>query len=166
VREVERIARKIATEKVRKKHWSDGDPGLQAIEREFTETLGTRVQILRTEYGGRMTIDYFSEEDLRKILETIHRGESINPETKSEKEMLTVLAGATPLTQVPPSTDSVIETDLVPTTPNTSPIVDEEVFTKHDTIEEPETPVAVLDQEIKNEEVEDEDLYSIKNFNL
>jgi hypothetical protein len=124
------------------------------------------VQILRTEYGGRMTIDYFSEEDLRKILETIHRGESINPETKSEKEMLTVLAGATPLTQVPPSTDSVIETDLVPTTPNTSPIVDEEVFTKHDTIEEPETPVAVLDQEIKNEEVEDEDLYSIKNFNL
>ncbi len=169
VREVERISRKIATEKVRKVHFVDGDAELQAIEKEFTETLGTRVQILKTEYGGRMTIDYFAEEDLRKILETIHRGESVNPQTKTETEMLSVITGATPLTAVP---TGVIEegnsaqpnetnAELVP-----APTPDEEVFTRHDTLEEPETSATVLDEEIKKEEEEDDSLYSIKNFSL
>jgi ParB family chromosome partitioning protein len=45
VREVERISRKIATDKVRKKNWQDSDPELIDIERQFTETFGTRVQI-------------------------------------------------------------------------------------------------------------------------
>jgi ParB-like chromosome segregation protein Spo0J len=163
VREVERISRKIATEKVRKPHFSDGDAELQAIEKEFTETLGTRVQILRTEYGGRMTIDYFSPEDLRNMLETIHRGESVNPQTKTEKEMLSVISGATPLVAtVAPSSDSQVS---VPA-PESAGAPDEEVFTRHDTLEEPETPTAVLDEEIQEEAEEDDSLYSIKNFSL
>ena len=97
---MERISRKIATEKVRKPHWSDGDPELQAMEREFTETLGTRVQILRTEYGGRMTIDYFSPEDLRKILDMIHRGDTQTPLTQNESELLSRLTAAVPLVPV------------------------------------------------------------------
>jgi ParB family chromosome partitioning protein len=174
VREVERISRKIATEKVRKPHWSDGDPELQAMEREFTETLGTRVQILRTEYGGRMTIDYFSPEDLRKILDMIHRGDTETPLTQNENELLSRLSASIPLAPVVTSVPSTVSPDVPNDVvlPEVLPaeeaaLPDEEVFTKHDTLDEPETSVAVLDQEIQAEaEEKDEDLYSIKNFSL
>ena len=68
VREVERIVRKIATDKVRKKNASDLDVNLIELEKQFTETLGTRVQIQKTDFGGKLTIDYFSEDDLSVIL--------------------------------------------------------------------------------------------------
>lgn len=67
VREVERISRKIATDRVRKKEYAF-DPELIEIEKQFTESLGTRVQIERKDYGGKLVIDYFSPDDLRKIL--------------------------------------------------------------------------------------------------
>ncbi|PJC56238.1 hypothetical protein CO026_01485 [Candidatus Kaiserbacteria bacterium CG_4_9_14_0_2_um_filter_41_32] len=66
VRDVERIARGIAVEKTRRK--DNVDFNLLELERQFTETLGTRVSIVKTEFGGKMTIDYFSEEDLEAIL--------------------------------------------------------------------------------------------------
>jgi ParB family transcriptional regulator, chromosome partitioning protein len=68
VREVERIVRKIATDKVRKKHTGEFDAELIEIEKKFMETLGTRVQIQKTDYGGQLTIDYFSVEDLEAML--------------------------------------------------------------------------------------------------
>ena len=68
VREVERIVRKIATDKVRKKNEGEFDTELIEMEKRFMETLGTRVQIQKTEYGGRLTIDYFSVEDLEGML--------------------------------------------------------------------------------------------------
>jgi ParB family chromosome partitioning protein len=66
VREVERIARGIATEKVRRKELIDTD--LLDLQKKFTDTLGTRVSITKTDFGGRMTIDYFSVEDLEEML--------------------------------------------------------------------------------------------------
>ncbi len=71
VREVERISRKIASDKVRKKNWVGTDPVLIEIEREFTDTLGTRVQISKTDFGGKLTIDYFSDEDLQNLLHIV-----------------------------------------------------------------------------------------------
>lgn len=68
VREVERISRKIANDKVRKKEFKNTDAHLIEIEKEFTDTLGTRVQILKTDFGGKLTIDYFSDEDLEQLL--------------------------------------------------------------------------------------------------
>jgi ParB family chromosome partitioning protein len=68
VREVERIVRKIATDKVRKKNPGEFDAELIEIEKKFMETLGTRVQIQKTDYGGRLTIDYFSVDDLEGML--------------------------------------------------------------------------------------------------
>ena len=67
VREVERIARGIASEKIRKK--GDYDADLVEMEKKFTETLGTRVSIVKTEFGGRLSIDYFTVEDLTAMLE-------------------------------------------------------------------------------------------------
>ncbi|MES2966940.1 MAG: ParB/RepB/Spo0J family partition protein [Patescibacteria group bacterium] len=71
VRDVERISRGIATEKMRKKN--DYDADLLEMEKKFTETLGTRVSITKTEFGGRLSIDYFTQEDLEEILEGMRR---------------------------------------------------------------------------------------------
>ncbi|MFA5841101.1 MAG: ParB/RepB/Spo0J family partition protein [Candidatus Paceibacterota bacterium] len=73
VREAERLARKIAYDRVRKKEFMP-DPEISELEEEFQEKLGTRVHIDRRELGGQIKIDFFSTEDLRTILDLIHKG--------------------------------------------------------------------------------------------
>jgi hypothetical protein len=46
------------------------------MEKNFTETLGTRVRIEKGKTGGKVTIDFFSPEDLRSLLEKLVKGES------------------------------------------------------------------------------------------
>jgi ParB family chromosome partitioning protein len=70
VREAEMIARKIAFDKVRKKERSF-DPEFVALEDKIKEALGTRVHIERKDIGGKIMIDYFSNEDLRNILDVL-----------------------------------------------------------------------------------------------
>ncbi|KKS03854.1 MAG: ParB-like protein partition protein, partial [Candidatus Nomurabacteria bacterium GW2011_GWA2_41_25] len=72
VREAERLARKIAYDRVRKKEFMP-DPEITELEEEFQEKLGTRVHIDRKELGGQIKIDFFSTEDLRTILDLIHK---------------------------------------------------------------------------------------------
>jgi ParB family chromosome partitioning protein len=79
VREVERISRKIAVDRVRKKNY-DVDPELLEMERQLTESLGTRVQIERKDFGGKLVIDYFSPDDLKKILMLIADGKAASGE--------------------------------------------------------------------------------------
>lgn len=98
VREVERIVRKIATEKVRKKNAKDLDSHLIEFEKKFTETLGTRVQIQKTDFGGKLTIDYFSEDDLSVILERIKEENQEQQVTKQEE--VNKIAAHTPLDMV------------------------------------------------------------------
>ncbi|MCC7160782.1 ParB/RepB/Spo0J family partition protein [Candidatus Nomurabacteria bacterium] len=74
VREAERLARKIASDKIRKKDLVI-DPEISELEEEFQEKLGTRVQIDRKELGGQIKIDFFSTEDLRTILELLNKKE-------------------------------------------------------------------------------------------
>jgi len=63
VREAEGIARRIAFEKVRKKdHFMT--PEVVDMEEKLAETLGTRVQIEPRERGGRISIEYFSYDEL------------------------------------------------------------------------------------------------------
>lgn len=73
VRETESIARRIAFDKVRKKDLFV-DPELVELEEELTERLGTRVQIERREKGGKVTIDFFSTDDLRTMIEALSNG--------------------------------------------------------------------------------------------
>lgn len=72
VREAERLARKIAYDRVRKKEFMP-DPEITELEEEFQEKLGTRVHIDRKELGGQIKIDYFSTADLRAILDSIQK---------------------------------------------------------------------------------------------
>jgi len=88
VREAERLARKIAYDRVRKKEFMP-DPEITELEEEFQEKLGTRVHIDRKELGGQIKIDFFSTEDLRTILDLIHKGEI---EKKPEEMMENYIA--------------------------------------------------------------------------
>lgn len=94
VREVERIARNIAQEKVRKRETLDVE--LVEMEKKFTESLGTRVSIVKTDYGGRLTIDYFSPEDLEELLQRLkdearQKASQILPAPGSLKEEMSTL---------------------------------------------------------------------------
>lgn len=93
VREAELIARKIATDRARKKVFDDKD--MFDFEKKFTNTLGTRVQIETKEVGGRIHIDFFSKEDLNAILSVLEKGGNgigLKIEEQAQKIM-----GATPL---------------------------------------------------------------------
>ncbi len=70
VRDAELIARKIATERSRKKEVVF-DPEITALEEKFTESLGTRVHIEKGEKGGKIMIDFFSNDDVRAILDML-----------------------------------------------------------------------------------------------
>ncbi|MEI7719864.1 MAG: ParB/RepB/Spo0J family partition protein [bacterium] len=67
VRDTEAIARRIAFDKVRRREYLYA-PEVMAMERELTEALGTRVAIEPKENGGKLTIDFMGEEDLRVIV--------------------------------------------------------------------------------------------------
>ncbi|HEY0964372.1 MAG TPA: ParB/RepB/Spo0J family partition protein [Candidatus Paceibacterota bacterium] len=156
VREVERIARKIATDKIRKRNPDEFDAHLIDIEKRFTETLGTRVQIQKTDFGGKLTIDYFSTDDLEVLLNRIKQERSaaalaeMVPEPAAAME---VLAAATPLETIQ------IESEApLPAPEETLLAMPEAVFipevsdeTAAETLIEPE---------------DDSDLYSINNFTV
>lgn len=74
VREAERIARRIAVEKVRKHALIPNNELLQ-IEQQLQESFGTRVHIEPREVGGKITIDYFSQEDLDAIIGVVQKKE-------------------------------------------------------------------------------------------
>ncbi len=74
VREAEKISRKIAYDRIRKKEYMP-DPEIVELEEELQDKLGTRVHIERKESGGQIKIDYFSTQDLRAILDQIKKGE-------------------------------------------------------------------------------------------
>lgn len=73
VREAEGIARRIAYDKVRKKDRVIA-PEIVEIEEELTEKLGTRVHIERKTIGGKITIDFFSSDDLQNLINLINNG--------------------------------------------------------------------------------------------
>ncbi len=68
VREAEAIARRIAYDRVRKKERMF-DPEIVEIEEKLTEALGTRVQIEKKDNGGKIHIDFFTNQDLRTLLD-------------------------------------------------------------------------------------------------
>lgn len=76
VREAERIAREIATDRVRRRD-NLPDPEIEEIQNSLQESLGTRVLINRKDKGGKITIDFFSEEDLRTIFQAIQSKEPL-----------------------------------------------------------------------------------------
>ncbi len=83
VREAEAYARKVAQDRVRKKELID--PELIEMENKLKESLGTRVSIEKRENGGRITIDYFTAEDIRNFLDKISTNDVSIPNKSAQK---------------------------------------------------------------------------------
>jgi ParB family chromosome partitioning protein len=189
VREAEQIARRIAFEKVRKKDLFM-TPEVVDMEESLAETLGTRVQIEPRERGGRISIDYFSHEELLAISIAIRKA----GEQKTHKGMFDKLREEDIETlQAVPNTERHIEPitefthlghhEIVHAViPGSVPLHEiSQTVTSSEAIEidqykiEPVTmetlgteEFAVDDRSIDDvkEDEQNEDLYSVKNFSL
>ncbi|MFZ2522918.1 MAG: ParB/RepB/Spo0J family partition protein [Minisyncoccia bacterium] len=150
VRETEAIGRRIAYDKIRKKG-ATLDPETQEMEERLTETLGTRVSIEKRENGGKITIDFFSPEDLHEILELIKSNKMKSPTEKLDKHI-----EANP---IPPKNQNIPE--YIQDDTATKITVQD---LKNVTLEEMDdrTP----EQKKVEENSSDEELYSIKNFSI
>ncbi len=158
VREAESIARKIATDRVRKKEYAV-DPEIVELEKRFKETLGTRVQIERKEHGGKIMIDYFSPEDLRAILDLVSSS-SRKIETTSLERFESKLTGSTPLEQVKQAhaPAHMGATGTMGATPIASVVAG--------VTPEAETPLDDRSKQERTADETDENLYSISNFTI
>ena len=94
VREAERIARRIAVEKSRKKELLP-DPEIMEMEEQLQDAFGTRVHIEKKEVGGKIMIDFFSPKDLHNILDMIKNGRPSNLE-QNPNAMLDRFVSANP----------------------------------------------------------------------
>jgi ParB family chromosome partitioning protein len=175
VREAEQIARRIAFEKVRKKdHFMT--PEVVDMEERLAETLGTRVQIEPRERGGRISIDYFSHEELLALSIAIRKaGEArthkgMFDKLRDEDNMQTLSEESKSPRYVRPVTDE----ELTHLKPQTSPeevreLVDNAATqVSSEAIEEDIYPEEIAEDdrsldEVKAEE-QNEDLYNVKNF--
>jgi ParB family chromosome partitioning protein len=73
VRECERlVARKKAPSRAREKAPSTLDPLSRAIEEEMQKSLATKVRIVRGKKTGKIEIEFYSDQDLTRILDLLH----------------------------------------------------------------------------------------------
>lgn len=137
VREAERIARTIAKDKVRKQELLP-DPEIEEMENKLRETLGTRVHIDKKDVGGKITIDFFSTEDLEDILKILQA-------TKVENNMLE---------------RHILSQGEVAKTPY------QENRPEYSSLEDDVDMLDDRTQEEKQKTEEDADLYNISNFSI
>lgn len=137
VREAERIARGIAKEKVRK-HELLPDPEIEEMQNRLQESLGTRVHIDRKDVGGKITIDFFSRQDLEDLLRLLESGEATGVDKLTRHIESQPVATLTEAAPAPATTDVLEETEML----------------DDRSVEE------------KKKSEEDTDLYSITNFSL
>jgi len=145
VRDAEKIARKVAFDKVRKKERMF-NPDIVELEQQVSDSLGTRVHIEPREVGGRIQIDYFNEDDLKNLL-AILNAQKDTAAPDAAQISADVLA-ATPL-EAAPETETAPAVDF----PEDAAIV---------TLDD-------LDDEDTNEEEkkdDDEMTYSLNNFTI
>lgn len=106
VRAAERIARSIAQERVRPHHRKS--PEMVEIEKSLTEALGTRVIIETNAEGGRLSIDFFSPDDLQVLVD------ALAVEQKAKEEAAAVAASF----EVFPNTTQLSDDPITPAAPD------------------------------------------------
>jgi ParB family chromosome partitioning protein len=75
VRQTEELMRRLLAGPPPKKPKDPVNPEIEALEEEFRETLGTKVNLFRNRTGrGRLVIHFYSEEELQAIYDVIVGG--------------------------------------------------------------------------------------------
>jgi ParB family chromosome partitioning protein len=67
VRQTEELVRRWRTEPVSPKATRTVSPETRALETAFSKALGTKVDLSRSKKGGRLTIHFYSEEELQSL---------------------------------------------------------------------------------------------------
>ncbi len=75
VRDAEALVRKVVRLPGRRRRGRHpgGDPDLAGVTGELRSALGTKVEILRRRRGGRIVIEYYSDEDFERLYELLVR---------------------------------------------------------------------------------------------
>ncbi len=187
VREAERIARNIATDRARKKETLI-DPEISELEKKLQNTLGTRVHIERRDVGGQIRIDFFSPEDLHVLLDIIDLEKMPLPKetmldrfiSKQQGENVAVpevqpieIPAFTPDPSLEPVVQSpeivAYDSGAVPMPVVQSLEIESSEEKIPDVFEDVEKELSLLDDRTKDEmekSEQDTDLYNIKNFSL
>jgi ParB family chromosome partitioning protein len=105
VRDAELIARRIAYEKARKFERMI-DPEIVELEEKLTESLGTRVHIEKRQEGGKLSIDFFSPADLRKLVDLINTGFSVAVDEKDGEVKIESTRPDAPVVESPANGES------------------------------------------------------------
>jgi ParB family chromosome partitioning protein len=71
VRQAEEMVRRLVAPAKPKARDEAASPETQALESQFREALGTKVQLYRSKRGGRLVIHFYSEEELQGLYELI-----------------------------------------------------------------------------------------------
>lgn len=71
VRQTEELARRLQSAAQLAAPQRTRSPETEALEREFREALGTKVDLFRSRKGGRLIIHFYSEEDLQTLYERL-----------------------------------------------------------------------------------------------
>jgi len=69
VRQTEELVRRLSRAGERPTRRKSRSPETAALERQFRESLGTKVDLFRSRKGGRIVIHFYSEEDLQNLYE-------------------------------------------------------------------------------------------------
>jgi len=71
VRQAEELVRRLqaATENLTRQRTRS--PETEALEHQFRESLGTKVDLYRSRKGGKLVIHFYSEEDLQALYERL-----------------------------------------------------------------------------------------------
>lgn len=147
VREAELTARKIAVERVRKVERMP-DPEITELEEKLANTFGSRVRIERSEKGGKIMIDFFSNDDLRSILDVVSNKPELGTNTLLNRHIQKEETNMTSKSEVGSTPEN---------------LEDKSIISHQDKSED--TPL--LDDRSNEEKEEDEqNLYSVENFTV
>ena len=76
VRQAEELARRLREPRAPSKsaRSASADPDLERVEEDLRRSLGTKVSLARTRRGGRIVIEYYSDEELGRLYERLTGG--------------------------------------------------------------------------------------------
>lgn len=147
VRDTEGIARRIAFERVRNKKYLYA-PEILEMEKELADALGTRVAIEHKEHGGKLTIDFENEDDLRVIFN------QLSARRAQKAAAAAAAAAAIPVAEASAAMSAAATPEA--STPEAAPVMPEPV---------PEE-IAPVDDRTRDEIAKDENTFDPNSFSL
>ena len=75
-------------------HATDADPDLERVEEDLRRSLGTKVSLSRSRKGGRIVIEYYSDEELGRLYERLTGGNRVTDVKRTDADVESQRAAA------------------------------------------------------------------------